>query len=237
MANFSEVPYFITRMTQTSCDTYQIPHGVDRLPFARSKQRLVYEPESAGNLMALLREGLKDATPPFSGSGPRLDEGGDNGSWEWERAQWLAPHATTYRFYDDDEYADREIAFLLEPRIREARVALKLGDAKLVEETLQRIKAVFPRLAYRSADFLRISYEQAIAGNDHDRAAACKALLARLGTQEHGVRRIINLSKRLSKRAYPILLDAKEFWRRVRRAPGKLLHGLNTRLFSAHRSK
>ncbi len=58
MANFSEVPYFITRMTHNSCNAYCIPYGTERLPFATERQILVYEPETQEMLMRLLERGF-----------------------------------------------------------------------------------------------------------------------------------------------------------------------------------
>jgi len=62
MANFSEIPYFITRMNRNSCMAYGIASGSDRLPFAKERQILVYEPETSDMLMRLLERGL-DSVP------------------------------------------------------------------------------------------------------------------------------------------------------------------------------
>jgi len=62
MANFSEVPYFITRMNRNSCLAYGIPSGSTRLPFGHPRQVLVYEPETSEMLMRLLERGLDGVT-------------------------------------------------------------------------------------------------------------------------------------------------------------------------------
>ena len=58
LANFSAIPYFITRMNPGSCHAYAIPEGADRLPFARENQKLIHAQETAELLMNLLETGL-----------------------------------------------------------------------------------------------------------------------------------------------------------------------------------
>ncbi|MBI3044296.1 MAG: hypothetical protein HYY78_15855 [Betaproteobacteria bacterium] len=84
MANFSEIPYFITRMTQRSSIAYDIAPAADRLPFAIEQQLLVYEPETLELLTRLLDRGLAAAprrggacgasTNQGSGTSPRFRE-------------------------------------------------------------------------------------------------------------------------------------------------------------------
>jgi len=59
MANFSEIPYFITRMNRNSCIAYGIESGAERLPFAKERQVLIYETETSEVLMGLLERGLE----------------------------------------------------------------------------------------------------------------------------------------------------------------------------------
>ena len=58
-ANFSEIPYFIVKMTEASCAAYNIPFGENHLPFAQANQELVYGQDTADMLMELLIKGLK----------------------------------------------------------------------------------------------------------------------------------------------------------------------------------
>ena len=63
MANFSRVPYFVTKMNRQSCIAYGIAPGSEQLPFALEHQKLVYEPETRELLMSLLERGLRGTTP------------------------------------------------------------------------------------------------------------------------------------------------------------------------------
>lgn len=58
MANFSEIPYFVTKVARESCKAYRIEYEAERLPFATERQYLVYEPETRDSLMRLLEQGL-----------------------------------------------------------------------------------------------------------------------------------------------------------------------------------
>ena len=146
MANFSGVPYFITKMTRHSCNAYRIEYGAERLPFATKRQILVYEPETRELLMRLLERGLEGTPPRVGVSGPTVDPAIDVRSWEWERSLWLHPGATTSRFFTDDIYSDKETAFLVWPRVKEARAAWRKGLKDRAWATLNRIEAGFPRM-------------------------------------------------------------------------------------------
>jgi hypothetical protein len=156
MANFSEIPYFITKMNKESCNAYRIPEGAERLPFANERQVLVYEPESRELLDQLLMRGLHGAAPPAPGPGPSLDPRIDVDSWEAERARWLQPGSTTARFLIDDDYVDKETAFLLAPRLDEARAAWRNGRDDRAWGLLQRIEAGFPRMVRKHAEVARL---------------------------------------------------------------------------------
>jgi hypothetical protein len=58
-ANFSPIKYYITRMNPGSCHAYDIPEGVDTLPFGLPGQKLIYEKETTELLINLLEEGLE----------------------------------------------------------------------------------------------------------------------------------------------------------------------------------
>ena len=59
MANFTKVPYFITRMNERAYANYDIPIGSEKLPFASEEQWLVDEEESPELLMELLERHLE----------------------------------------------------------------------------------------------------------------------------------------------------------------------------------
>ncbi len=224
MANFTETPYFITRMTPASCKAYRIPLGAERLPFAAPRQILVYEPESTVMLMRLLEQGLAGSPSQSNGPGPGIDDAIDVRSWEWERAQWLAPDATTYRFYVDNRYADKEMAFLLEPKIREAKCALRRGQEDIADQILQRIETFFPRMSTKFEDFLRLKERRAREQNDMATANTCRASLARLAPSAKGLAYVIASMRRYLRRAYPVAMKLKDIWHRKHRIPRRLAH-------------
>ena len=224
MANFCATPYFITRMTPASCNAYQIPFGADRLPFAQPRQVLVYEAESAAMLMRLLESGLAQSPPRQRPPGPGVDEYIDVRSWEWERAQWLAPSATTYRFYVDDCYSDKEMAFLLSPKIREARVALAGGRPDFAQQLLQRIQACFPRLCVRFNDYLRVQEKVAVTRGDFAEANACRANRARIAPSAKGLAYILATLRRACRWAYPAKMKLMDYWKRKHRIPRKIAY-------------
>ena len=224
MANFCTTPYFITRMTPESCKAYQIPNGADRLPFAQPGQFLVYEPESPAMLMRLLETGLQGAQPPYPGAGPGIDKAIDVRSWDWERAQWLAPNATTYRFFVDDDYSDKEMAVLVYPKLREAHKALTAGNTQSAERLLKRIEASFPRACARFKDYLTFKKKLARLKGDREVLQKCDAALTAIHVPEGGVpKRIANAIIRLAKWSYPTLLKLRDIWKRKYRIPRRVL--------------
>jgi hypothetical protein len=161
MANFCEVPYFITRTTRRSCQAYDIPEGSPSLPFAAPNQILVYEEETAALLSSLLDKGLSlppRGAPPF---GQRRPTEIDPEAFSRGRSEWLYPSASTGRYFTDDDYADQETAFLIAPHIAQAYEAVSVGDLKQATEIAHHINGSFPRLSKRYAQ-LR-AFESAIA--------------------------------------------------------------------------
>lgn len=156
MANFSNVPYFITNMTNASCAHYGIESGCDRLPFASEKQILVYGAETRDLLMTLLERGLGEPAPRSgSGAGPS-SKVLDVRSWEWQRSRWLHPGSTTYRFVLDDDHCDKETAFLVWPKLKQAALDSRSGREDRAWNTLQRIEDCFPRMCIKYPEFLRL---------------------------------------------------------------------------------
>jgi len=149
MANFCELPYFITHMNAESCNAYAIKQGATKLPFAQPNQVLVYERETSEMLLRLLKEGLSlplrgQAMAPIVRQTDACAR-----TFQRQRREWLQPGATTYRFFLDDTYVDQETAFLVSPKVQEAFVQLEGGNAAQAHTIAARIATNFPRLARR----------------------------------------------------------------------------------------
>jgi len=61
-ANYSKIPYFITKMNENACKSYGIPLGSNSTQFASKNQVLFYGKESAEQLLFILREFLAKGT-------------------------------------------------------------------------------------------------------------------------------------------------------------------------------
>lgn len=220
LANFSTLPYFITRMTPASCRAYCIEQGAPRLPFATPKQILVYEPETKALLMRLLEQGI-DGVPPRC-SGTPLDSTVDVKSWEWERAQWLAQDSTTYRLRTDDVFCDKETAFILWPHVRSAQAARKAGRSELANAIITRIEMLFPRTAHRFPEWLRTAFVLARDKGDHQRAQEFSARSAELAAEQRVWDGLSGAILRKWRHSYPIRMRLKDAWERKHRIPRKL---------------
>jgi hypothetical protein len=144
MANFTEVPYFITHMNKESCKAYAIENGAKSLPFAAPNQELIYEKETSELLMSLLERGLK--LPARGKPASPLERISDLDVRKFERTRrgYLFPSASTSRFFLDDEYTELETAFLIDPRINGAFDEIALGNHHNAAATLRRINENFP---------------------------------------------------------------------------------------------
>ena len=223
MANFSEIPYFITRMTPASCKAYCIASGAERLPFATERQILVYEPETRELLMRLLERGLEGAPPrPRSEGGPCIDAAIDVRGWEWERDQWLHPGATTYRFFNDAAYTDKESAFLVWPRVKEARAAWRTHAIDCAWELLTRIEAAFPRMSARYPEFLRLRGKLAGALGERVIEKSSRASLQRLAASDGSAQPLKRLQRYL-RRGHPLVVRIKYVWRYKHRIPRRFV--------------
>lgn len=169
MANFSQLPYFITRMNKESCNAYRIPPGTERLPFATPQQWLVYEPETRDLLMRLLQRGLAGASAREGQPVTPSQAAVDVPQWLEQRLQCLHPGATTTRFFVDDAYADGETAYLIAPRLEQARTAAEQGSRAEAQNIVSRVQTLFPRMSARFPDFLRL---KALVAGDAAAAAA-----------------------------------------------------------------
>lgn len=153
MVNFSEIPYFITKMNKDSCIAYGIPEGHDRLPFAKEGQFLIYDPETSFLLEELLIRGLGGSTPPAPGPEAFLNPQINTKTWEVERQYWLYPGSTTARFHIDDTYADKETAFLIIPKLEEAKTLWRQGNKFQAWKILDMLKLNFPRMILKNQEY------------------------------------------------------------------------------------
>ena len=160
MANFSEIPYFITRVNKELCNAYGIPQGSTRLPFAKSNQILTYEEETAGFLAGLLDAGLA-AVPPRRGEAMARDQAVDVRGFAQQRNAWLHPAATTGRFFVDGAQSDQETAFLIWPKVQDGFEAIKRGDADKAQAIARRIDENFPGLRDKFPELAQLSAGQA----------------------------------------------------------------------------
>jgi hypothetical protein len=226
LANFSEVPYFITKMNPGACRAFAIAPGSERLPFAGERQILVYEPETRELLMRLLERGLQGVPPRSGTSGPPSDGVIDARSWEWEQSQWLQPGATTHRFFTDDSYSDKETAFLVRPRIKEARTAWRKGLKDRAWKVLHRVETSFPRMCEKFPEFLRLRAKLAAERNEREILTSCKANLKTLTVQGKGLAGIPTILMRRWHWSYPLRMRVWKrliyIWERKHRIPGKL---------------
>jgi hypothetical protein len=221
MANFSQVPYFVTQVTPQSCKAYGIEQGTESLPFASERQRLVYEPETHELLMHLLERGLASARPRSEPRPPMPDPDIDVRSWEGERSRWLYPNATTYRFYTATALADKETAFLLWPSLKRAQAAWGAGEADQAAAVLSRIEGSFPRVCERFREFLRLKHALATRRGDQQAMSKCSEQLSRL-EEERSARGLSARLLRYRLRTYPLLEWLKWAWRRKHRIPRRL---------------
>ena len=149
MANFSTVPYFITKMNRKSCKAYGIKETDDRLPFAQPDQFLIYEPEAADLLMRLLETRLQHASRHSQLQILPRETRAHPDAFIKARPLGLHPNTTATRFYADDHYADQETAFLVWPKVEDAFEAFRHGEHAQAASTATRLKKTFPRLGSR----------------------------------------------------------------------------------------
>lgn len=187
LANFSLIPYFITRMTPVSCHAYGIPEGAERLPFAQGNQKLIYAQETSELLMSLLETGLGlsggsvnqhrvEAETSISG---KIDVCG----WLNARLQLRNSAATTSRFFIDDKYRHEETAYLLFLSLERARQALLSDASEEAKGILRRLEKNFPDLCSKLPQYLLL--KKAIADEGMD-SALIRARLEALDIQVSG---------------------------------------------------
>ncbi|MDB5799577.1 MAG: hypothetical protein JWL63_516 [Rhodocyclales bacterium] len=159
MANFSKLPYFITRMNENASQSYDIPHGAVRLPFAQNDQMLVYEEETSDLLMQLLTSHagpVSHTRPPECGD--HLNEGASQVDlnvrfWLNEKLKLKNSASTTSRFFNDDKYRYEETAYLLFANLEKVRDLINSGSRELAIHALNKIQNNFPDICDRLPEF------------------------------------------------------------------------------------
>lgn len=180
LANFSEIPHFITRMNPGSCHAYAIPEGADRLPFAREDQKLIYAQETSELLMDLLEQGLGPARTPDVPDSTDADlpesEEINVQAWLSARSRPVNAAATTSRFFTGEKFCHEETAYLLLPALEKARQALLDNFRDEAVTILQRVERNFPVLCGKLPQY-RLLRKLAVAGmNPDEMRAGLKAL-------------------------------------------------------------
>jgi hypothetical protein len=163
-ANFSSIPYFVTKMNPGACRAYVIPEGSVRLPFAFPKQELVYEMETSEMLMGLLERGLElepRKTKEMARAPSAIPKTGggmvDIQAWRNARLQPSNPAATSSRFHTDTDYREAETGFLLEPVFVRIGSLHKEGRSDEALSLLKRVQNNFPELCPRLPEFASLS--------------------------------------------------------------------------------
>ncbi len=158
LANFSSIPYFITRMNPESCNAYAIAQGENKLPFAKENQQLIYEEENAKLLMNLLETGLNLAPHSMQPKNNLVTE-----PQQIDITDWLTTHSkatysarTTCRFYIDDNYRNNETTYLLLSSFEKCRQAFINNDYQKARSILLKIKNNFPNLCQQCAEYLQL---------------------------------------------------------------------------------
>jgi hypothetical protein len=183
-ANFSPIPYFITRMNPGSCHAYAIPEGAEHLPFAQPNQKLVYAQETTDMLMDLLVRGLDLSVPentpvsvePSPPSSPEIDVQ----EWLNNRSRPHNPATTTCRFFTDGHYRNEETAYLLFPTLERARLAWANGSAADAKAILGRLDRNFAHLCQKITEYLLLCGVMALEGNDFKAIEACRQAIGAL---------------------------------------------------------
>jgi hypothetical protein len=225
LANFSTLPYFITKMGVESCNAYEIEYGADRLPFGTDRQRLIYEPETSSMLMRLLEEGLAELPPREGARTPKVDPAIDVRSWEWERNQWMSPGATISRFHLEPPYRDKETAFLIWPKLQIARSLWRRGSKSSKGESwsmLIQMENNFPQVCARFPEFLRLRCLAAIEHRELETLRACKDSLKELAAKNKAHHHALRYIRRCEFFGMVLLLRCRFIWKNRRYIPGKL---------------
>jgi hypothetical protein len=213
MANFTDTPYFITKMGQSPCDAYEIPLGTKQLPFAEPNQHLVYGPESKEVLERLLKEGLRlpsRRTVTRSDSLSCCTPSDSSMVEEFEAAG--GPRLSSHRIYIDENQTNAEIMHLFQgdlDRLSEAIHEQHWPDAALLCQTLA---CKFPGATRRSARYHALVALTARGLGMPDEAAKHEAWCAVLQPESIGKSPLsVEFSDKLA------ILRRPTLWRRIKR--------------------
>jgi hypothetical protein len=175
-ANFTDIPYSITKMTEVSCLAYDIPFGTEQLPFATQNQKLIYEPETSELLLQLLERGLAAETrlarqPKDAGARDKAEEN--------ERTQLglRNPSMTTSRFFIDGNQSSAESVQLLLLSVHEAKERWLAGDVAGASSLIEKIERNFPDLSRTLPQYLLVAGGVAIENDDRRAMIARMALI------------------------------------------------------------
>jgi len=157
-ANFSSIPYFITKMTEGACRAYDIPFGANKLPFAFSCQELIYEPETSDLLLRLLEKGLA-----ASRDKPRNEDTGRDGD---SKAVADSSLAATSRYYIGDLYRIQETGRLLLLDAHEAKEKWLRGELAEVRRTVRNAMNNFADICKTLPQFFFAAGGMAIEDDD-----------------------------------------------------------------------
>ena len=144
-------------------------------------------------------------------------------SWEGERSLWLHPGATTSRFFIHDDYSDKEMAFVVWPKVTEAQAAWRKGLKDQAWTILRRIETNFPRMCGKFPEFLRLMAMLAVETNDLGTLRTCQANLEKLVMQEKSYASFPRMLRRYLLWGFPLAMELKRAWERKHRIPRKLM--------------
>lgn len=160
MANFTEVPYFITRMNKESYNAYSINESDDRLPFANEFQKLIDKQETTDLLFELLAKGLNyNYSSKIKSYNDEIEQ--CSGS-----ISDIKSAATTSRFFSGVDYCQKETLKLIKLDVNTAKELFALNKYEEAQEILHSICEVFPKLINKSACYLRLNL--IVAYNSHN---------------------------------------------------------------------
>lgn len=187
LANFSALPYFITRMNPGSCHAYAIPEGAPQLPFASANQTLVYEQETAAMLMQLLETGLN-----LQSKSTQVAETVATPNTPINLREWVKSHQapfnkarTTCRFYINNHYRQEETAYLLLPYFDLTRKALVDNDFEKAKNMLQKLQVYFPELCQQFVYYYLLQGSVAISEKNLSLLQDCINQLDKLSVEKN----------------------------------------------------
>lgn len=230
LACFSTIPYAIVGLNSTPNRDYQAEPEAQSPPISTERQILADGPVTRELLLEFLNRGIPLRHPNMAPRAPAFRDRIDVRSWEWERAQWLHPGATTSRYLTDNAYSDKETAYLVWPNLKRARTAYRSSSKDIAWSILQRIEYRFPRMCRRYPEFLRLKKRLAIEKMDKEALADCDEKIRTLTIQPQGFSSVACRLRDYWHWGYPGKLRARRIWAQIlfvwerkHRIPGKMV--------------